>query len=74
LQRTEARLGISRLGRRELAGVGSAAAGLGLLLGTGAAQGLPRTETAATGREGDGGRTEPGEDSMVAATTTEERR
>jgi hypothetical protein len=35
------------LGRRELAGVGAAAAGLGLLLGTGAARGLPRTETAA---------------------------
>jgi hypothetical protein len=47
LQHTEARLGLSRLGRRELAGVGAAAAGLGLLLGTGAARGLPRTETAA---------------------------
>lgn len=30
--------------------------------------------TTTTGREGDGGRTEPGDDSMVAATTTEERR
>ncbi|HYZ77715.1 MAG TPA: hypothetical protein VE596_10120 [Gaiellaceae bacterium] len=30
--------------------------------------------TTTTGREGAGGRTEPGEDSMVAATTTEERR